>query len=229
VVGAPEADAAGASTGLAEEGITGTAPVTGTELNSAIAAGTTPASTTKANKRTSMFGSFFGKKEAVSPSAMEASPAVPAKDEPSTVSSTAPQLNNLVNESTAAPTLETKETPAAVANTTTPTTTTPTNNRRSSFFSNLGTKKERRTGTNSGDELTDGEGKKQTSGGFGGLLRKASRAQAKSSATNNTTEPLPTAAGTTDGAANIEKPATTADEPAAVTGSHEQTPVSAAA
>lgn len=225
MIGAPEAD--GASNGVAEEDIAGTAPITAAELNSATAAGTTPASTSKANKRTSVFGSLFGKKEAASPAATETSPAVPAKDEPSTVSSTAPQLDDPVAESTAAPTMETRETPAAVADTTTPTTTTPTNNRRSSFFSNLGTKKEKRTGATSGDELTDGEGKK--SGGFGGLLRKASRAPPKSSAPN-TTEALPNATGTTtDGAAGMEKPTMTGDEPSAVTGSHEQTPVSAAA
>lgn len=228
MIEAPETDAAGASSGPAEEIITGTVPVTAAELNSATAAGTTPASTAKANKRTSMFGSFFGKKEAVSPGATETSPVFPAKDEPSTVSSTVPQLGNPVAESTAAPTLDTKETPAAVADTTTPITTTPINNRRSSFFSSLGTKKEKRSGAISGDELTDGEGKK--SGGFGGLLRKASRAQPKSSATNPA-EPLPNAAGTTttDGAADMEKPAVTADEPSTMNGVQEQTPVSATA
>ncbi|KAK4692615.1 hypothetical protein P7C71_g4625, partial [Lecanoromycetidae sp. Uapishka_2] len=224
---APEADTVGASDGLAEEGVAGTAPVTATELNSATAAGTTPATATKQNKRSSVFGSLFGKKDAASPGATETSPAVPPKDEPSTVSSAAPQLDNPVAESTSAPTLETRETPAAVADTATPTTTTPSNNRRSSFFSNLGTKKEKRAGATSGDELTDGEGKK--SGGFGGLLRKASRAQPKSSAAN-TTQPLPTATGTTtDGAADMEEPTTTADVPSAMAESHEQTPVSAAA
>lgn len=61
------------------------------------------------------------------------------------------------------------------------TTHTPTDKRRTSFFSNLGTKKERRTGGTSDTELTDGEGKRST-GGLGGLLRKASRAQPRSKA-----------------------------------------------
>ena len=240
VIGAPEAGAAGASSGTAEEeGITGTAPVTAAELNSSTAAASTPA-TTKANKRTSVFGSLFGKKEAPSagsavPAATEFSPVASTKDEPSAVSSAAPQLDNPVNETSAAPTLETKEAPAAAAaapDTTTPATTTPTNNRRSSFFSNLGTKKEKKAGTTSGDELTDGEGKK--SGGFGGLLRKASRAQPKNAAPSTTTEPLPKDSLITNGTSNAgaseaESAKITADEPSGMTGTHEQTPVSASA
>ena len=108
--------------------------------------------------------------------------------------------------------------------------------RRTSFFGNLGTKKERRTGgTTSDNELTDGEGKKQSSGGFGGLLRKASRAQKGSSTATSkdaANVPLPTetpAEPTTNGETLAEKPATTEGETGILAGTHEQTPVSAAA
>ncbi|KAL8929856.1 MAG: hypothetical protein Q9208_001000 [Pyrenodesmia sp. 3 TL-2023] len=178
----------------------------------------TPASTTarettapKANKRNSIFGSFFGKKEpsstttpTVNKPANESAPVVPAKDvEPATTSSTIPQDEAAVAE-TAAPIVETTapsttaETVPAPTSTTSPVS--PDNskaNRRSSFFSNLGTKKEKRTGGVSDAEGTDGEGKK--SGGIGGLLRKASRAQGSRSA--NKTTP------TTDGATETEAPA----------------------
>ncbi len=151
------------------------------------------------------------------------------------MSSTAPQLDNPVTSPTPETTAATTETPAAVteanpaAAATSPIS--PADKRRTSFFGNLGTKKERRTGTTSDNELTDGEGKKQSSGGFGGLLRKASRAQkGSSSATTKDAAnvPLPTetsAEATTNGENVAEKPATTAGE----TGIHEQTPVSAAA
>ena len=199
---------------------------------------TTPASTTREtaprpNKRNSIFGSIFGKKDAANPTSAEAPPIVPPKDEHSTVSSTAPQLDNPVIASTPETSAATTETPATAAETTTPVATTspisPTDKRRTSFFGNLGTKKERRTGGTSDNELTDGESKKQSSGGFGGLLRKASRAQkgSSSSATKDNV-PLPTetpAEATTNGETIAEKPATTEG----VTGIHEQTPVSATA
>lgn len=111
----------------------------------------------------------------------------------------------------------------------------PTDKRRTSFFGNLGTKKERRTGGTSDNELTDGEGKKQSSGGFGGLLRKASRAQKGSSTATSkdaANVPLPTetpAEATTNGETLGEKPATTEGETGNMDGTHEQTPVSAAA
>ena len=212
-----------------------------------VAAETAPTGTRenipKPTKRNSLFGGLFGKKEATSPTATETAPAVTPKDEPSALSSTAPQLDNPVTESTvpAAPTLDTTEPTTTAAETTAPASnTTPTGTRRSSFFANLGgNKKERKTGTTSDTEVTDGEGKK--SGGFSGLLRKASRATNKnpnaSGAVKDTPEVPPvkdtTAAGetTTDGAAEVEKPAMTNGETGtpAMADTHENTPVSAAA
>ena len=155
------------------------------------------------------------------------------------MSSTAPQLETPVTSPTAETTAIATETPATAAETTTPAAAasplSPTDKRRTSFFGNLGTKKERRTGGTSDNELTDGEGKKQSSGGFGGLLRKASRAQ-KGSSPSTTKEaanvPLPTetpAEATTNGENFVEKPAMTTGETGNVTSTHEQTPVSAAA
>lgn len=207
------------------------APVAGAE--SAVAE-TTPASSAretapKPNKRGSIFGSIFGKKDAPTPASLETPPTVPAKDDQSAVSSTAPQLDNPVT-STAETTAATTETPVTAAEATVPGSATtplsPTDKRRTSFFGNLGTKKERRTGATSDNELTDGEGKKQASGGFGGLLRKASRAQKVSSSTapkDAANVPLPTeipAEATTNGDTLAEKTATTGGE----TGTH---PVSA--
>ena len=210
---------------------------TGAGAESAVAE-TTPTSTTRetasrSNKRNSIFGSIFGKKDAANPASAEG-PAVPSKDEQSTVSSTAPQLDNPVTSSTPETSAATTETPATAAEPTAPVAATsspisPADKRRTSFFGNLGTKKERRTGGLSDNELTDGESKKQSSGGFGGLLRKASRAQ-KGSPTSATKDnvPLPTetpAEATTNGEDIAEKPATTEG----ATGTHEQTPVSATA
>ena len=237
-MGADEMPASGAT-----DGTTDAAPVAATEP--VAAAETTPTGTTretapKPNKRNSLFGGLFGKKDAASPTPTETNPAV-AKDEPSTVSSSAPQLDNPVTEptATAAPTVDTTtEAPATTADATSPASnTTPTGNRRTSFFSNLGTKKERKAGATSESEV-DGEAKK---GGLGGLLRKASRAQGKNSGASGVVkEPTPevpsttenTAVGTNnDGAAEAEKPAMTEGETGAtkVNESHEQTPVSAAA
>ena len=199
---------------------------------------TTREAAPKPNKRASLFGGFFGKKEAATPITTEATPAIPAKDEPSSLSPAAPQVDNPGTEATTEPATQTASggTPAAAADSVTPSATmTPTDKRRSSFFSNLGTKKERKAGTTSGDELTDGEGKKQTSGGFGGLLRKASRAQkgnpvAKDAADVALPKETPAAAATTDGTAE-EKPAVANGETGLTTTAEtkEQTPVSAAA
>ena len=211
--------------------------ITGAGAESSVAE-TTPTSTTREtasrpNKRNSIFGSIFGKKDAANPTSAEASAVVPSKDEQSTVSSTAPQLDNPVTSPTPETSAATTETPATAAETTAPVAAaspiSPADKRRTSFFGNLGTKKERRTGGLSDNDLTDGEGKKQSSGGFGGLLRKASRAQkgTPSSATKDNV-PLPTetpAEATTNGEDIAEKPATTEG----VTGTHEQTPVSATA
>ncbi|KAL8777509.1 MAG: hypothetical protein Q9203_002605 [Teloschistes exilis] len=210
----------------------------------------------KANKRNSIFGNLFAKKETPTPNASstgppasttadETTPAVPAKDmEPAATSPVAPQVETGASETapvtdTAAPTESTAIAP------TTSTTTSPVSpdttkaNRRTSFFSNLGTKKEKKASAVSDTEGTDGEGKK--SGGFGGLLRKASRAQGPKStpktaaATNGTADtetaaPAPSTKETpaTETLTNGEK--TTADVvPDSTTTTSQQTPVQATA
>ncbi|KAL8841680.1 MAG: hypothetical protein Q9176_003075 [Flavoplaca citrina] len=212
------------------------------------AVSTTPRETApKATKRNSIFGNFFGKKEApaatkptAAMSADETAPTVPAKDtEPTPVSQVDPQPE--VSASETAPTLETNA-PAGTSESavaTTPTTS-PVSpdaakaNRRTSFFSNLGTKKEKRTGGVSDAEGTDGEGKK--TGGFGGLLRKASRAQGPKS----TSKPAATTNGATESeaAAPVSKDGTTAETtnttssevvPESTPKTSQQTPVQAAA
>lgn len=210
----------------------GSAPVAGAEsaVGETISASSARETAPKPNKRGSIFGSIFGKKDAPTPASLETPPTVPAKDDQSAVSSTAPQLDNPVPTSTAETTAATTETPVTTAEATVPGSATtplsPTDKRRTSFFGNLGTKKERRTGATSDNELTDGEGKKQASGGFGGLLRKASRAQKGSSSTapkDAANVPLPTETpveATTNGETLAEKTATTGGE----TGTH---PVSA--
>ncbi len=237
-MGEPEAPATEATEGAAE-----TAAVA-----EPVAAETAPTGTResalKPTKRNSLFGGLFGKKEATSPTANETAPAVAPKDEPSALSSAAPQLDNPVTEPTAAaaaPTLDTTEPTSTAAETTSPpSNTTPTGTRRSSFFANLGgNKKERKTGTTSDTEVTDGEGKK--SGGFSGLLRKASRATNKNPNASGVVKDVPevppvkdnpaAAETTTDGAAEAEKPAMTNGETGtpAMADAQEQTPVSAAA
>ncbi|KAL8917170.1 MAG: hypothetical protein Q9172_005962 [Xanthocarpia lactea] len=164
----------------------------------------------KPNKRNSIFSGFFGKKEtpaatspSATPAAIETAPAVPAKDaEPATMSPIAPQPEVSATESapavdTNAPVTTTETAPATTSTSSPVSPDTTKANRRSSFFSNLGTKKEKKAGGVSDAEGTDGEGKK--AGGFGGLLRKASRAQGQRSASK------PTA--TTNGAADTETPA----------------------
>ncbi|KAL9135998.1 MAG: hypothetical protein Q9175_002796 [Cornicularia normoerica] len=238
VIGEPVLPDGEATTGV---GASGVAPVAGAE--SALPE-TTPASTTrenapKPNKRNSIFGSIFGKKDAATLALTETSTAVPTKDEPSTLSSTAPQLDNPVTSPTTETTAAIAGNPATAAEVTAPAAATsplsPTDKRRTSFFGNLGTKKERRTGGTSDNELTDGEGKKQSSGGFGGLLRKASRAQKGSSpaaTTDAANVALPTetpAEATINGETLVEKPAMTEGETENVTSTHGQTPVPAAA
>ena len=137
------------------------------------------------------------------------------------MSPTAPQLDNPVPASTTdatAPTTEpvkTEASPAADATAPNATSaTTPTDKRRTSFFSNLGTKKEKKTAGTSGDELTDGETKKQ-GGGLSGLLRKASRAQPKKDTKAPVTDaaevPLPKESAVKEG----EQPLTNGETPAA--------------
>ncbi|KAL9585864.1 MAG: hypothetical protein Q9212_001266 [Teloschistes hypoglaucus] len=210
----------------------------------------------RANKRNSIFGNFFAKKETPAPNAAstgapvsttadETTPIVPAKDmEPAATSPVAPQAETGASETapvtdTAAPTESTATAP------TTSTTTSPVSpdttkaNRRTSFFSNLGTKKEKKASAVSDTEGTDGEGKK--SGGFGGLLRKASRAQGPRStpktapATNGTVDtetaaPAPTTKETpaTETLTNGEK-TTTDVAPTSTSTTSQQTAVQATA
>ncbi|KAL9604534.1 MAG: hypothetical protein Q9219_000499 [cf. Caloplaca sp. 3 TL-2023] len=204
---------------------------------------TTARETPKANKRNSIFGGFFGKKEPSAPTTPAATtnnqepvPAAPIDD--SQPATTVPQTESVAKESapavdTSAP-ATTTETASASASATTPVSPDTTKaNRRSSFFSNLGTKKEKRNGGVSDAEGTDGEGKR--SSGFGGLLRKASRAQGH--------KPTSKSTPTTDGATDKEAPApiskdtppttlsAVSGEPAAesTTTAPQQTPVQAAA
>ena len=211
-----------AVTGDGAEDVTPTSPASKTP---------TSGTTSKANKRTSVFGGLFGKKDTPKSTATETGPTVPAKDVPakdesSTVAATAPQLENPVKTPTtdatttatadavtkpAEPAVEKAVEPPA-ANNATPATgsaTTPSDKRRTSFFSGLGTKKEKRAGANSGDELTDGEGKK--SGGMGGLFRKASRAASKPTASNGTSAPATKSPAANTAATETAKPAETTE------------------
>ncbi|KAI4190795.1 MAG: hypothetical protein L6R41_000569 [Letrouitia leprolyta] len=246
VLSNPVIPAEGTST---EEPVTAaeTAPATGTSSTPTTtdkpAATTARESTPKPNKRNSIFGSFFNKKEpsasttpTVNTTTQEPGPAVPSKEtELATTSPTVPQTETATKET--APTVDTNapvtttETPATTSATTPVSPDTSKANRRSSFFSNLGTKKEKRTGGVSDAEGTDGEGKK--SGGFGGLLRKASRAQGH----KPTSKPAPATDGVTDKEApapiNKEPPTTepTTDNEVVseTTTAPSQTPVQAAA
>ena len=192
-MGAPVVPATDATTGATE-----TTPASGTEPVAATGATptTSPTGTTssKPTKRNSVFGGLFGKKETTtSPTTTETSPAVPAKNEPAVVSPTAPQLDNPVVSSatdTTTPAAATKTDPTSAAEPTAPASPTSfTNKRRTSFFSNLGTKKEKKIGPAPSDEVAEGDAKKQGSGGFSGLLRKASRAQPKKDSNAPVTDP----------------------------------------
>lgn len=233
VVDAPVISETGATTETSPVAATEnpTLPATTATTTPATKDATTPATketAVKPNKRASMFGGLFGKKDSsASPAATEASLVVPPKDETAPVSSTAPQLDNPVTEPTSetiAPSTDAAKvepTPASevVSPTTGPTSaTTPTDKRRTSFFGGLGTKKERKGGATSGDELTDNETRKQ-SGGFGGLLRKASRAQpkrdSKAPAASPAEAPLAKEGATGDKAVvDGEQPVTNGETPA---------------
>ncbi|KAL8948390.1 MAG: hypothetical protein Q9222_005417 [Ikaeria aurantiellina] len=218
----------------------------------------------KANKRNSIFGGLFGKKDTPATAAPtttgaatasptttapttttdEAAPALPAKDsEPATTSPVAAKTETLENQTSPAidttPAVESTEaTPAATSATSPVTPDTAKGNRRTSFFGNLGTKKEKKVGGVSDAEGTDGEGKK--SGGFGGLLRKASRAQGHKP-TSKTTATTNGAATETETSAPVSKDipvtektttsgATAADvAPESTTTASQPTPVSATA
>ncbi len=234
VVGAPLATEGETvpATGLATVGTTEVPTgITGETPQSSVVepnAGLTSRDTApKANKRSSIFGNFFNKKELSSPTT-EAAPVVPVKDETALTSSTAPKLEDSVSSPTAGATM-TNTGPSAtvndavtspVASPTTPDTTKP--QRRSSFFNNLGTKKERRSEAISDAEGTDGEGKKSTASKLGGLFRKPSRA---TPTTNTKTE------STTPGKAivndNTDAPALISKEEPALTNGHDSMPETA--
>ncbi|KAL9126474.1 MAG: hypothetical protein Q9217_004473 [Psora testacea] len=228
VMGEPVLPAAGATTGATE---TTPSPVTEAVITNGPTSTNTPTATTasRPTKRNSVFGGFFGKRDATtSPTTTETSPAVPAKDEPAAVSSNAPQLDNPVRSpatEATTPATAAKSEPTPVTEGAAPTSpTTLTDRRRTSFFSNLGTKKERKAGTTSGDELTDGEGKKQ-GGGISGLLRKASRVQPRKDANAHATSPaeVPLPKGTATG----EKAVTNGESPVKAGEEAEQKPVPA--
>ena len=218
VVGAPlatEGATAPVNTGTAEN----TTDVTGETRQTAVApaAGNTGReSAPKANKRGSIFGNFFNKKDVSSPTAAEIAPAASAKDgEAALSSSTAPQLENPMNSPAAGTTMTANEpsliTKEVAASPTTPSATPETTKpqRRTSFFNNLGTKKERRSEATSDAEGTDGEGKKSTGSKLGGLFRKPSRAAQTSSTKTEPTSPGPNVSEPTSAPAIGNEPATT--------------------
>lgn len=186
----------------------------------------------KANKRGSIFGNFFSKKDLSSPTT-EAAPAVPVKDTPvkdetALTSSTAPKLEDSVSSPTAGATM-TSTGPSAIANdaVTSPVASPPNPDttkpqRRSSFFNNLGTKKERRSEAISDTEGTDGEGKKSTASKFGGLFRKPSRA---TPTTNTKIEPTTTGKAVVED--TIDAPALFSKGEPAMTNGHDMVPETA--
>ena len=243
VVGAPlatEGATAPVNTGTNEN----TTGVTGeTRQTSAVApaaGNTSRESAPKANKRGSIFGSFFNKKDVSSPIAAETAPAASAKDgEAALSSSTAPQLENPVNSPAAGTTMTASE-PSPITNeaatsptipSATPETTKP--QRRTSFFNNLGTKKERRSEATSDAEGTDGEGKKSTGSKLGGLFRKPSRAAQTSSTKTEPTSPGPNVSEPANAPAIGNEPATTNSNNVVPDSSNkmesQQTPVQASA
>ena len=245
VVGAPlatEGESAPATTGAIENTSDVTSEAQPTSNASTMAGTTSRDVAPKANKRGSIFGNFFNKKDASSSAATETAPAVPAKDETPTTASTAPQTENPVSPPTEGTTTTTNE-PSAVPNEVTsspvnssanPDTTKP--QRRTSFFNNLGTKKEKRSEAISDAEGTDGEGKKSTGSKLGGLFRKPSRAVASN---NTKTEPATPGTGNVTGVEGTPAPISK-EEPAATNGNDivpeatsrtepQQTPVQASA
>lgn len=127
-------------------------------------------------KRASVFGSFF-KRDSSSPTRekkeKEVAPVVPAKDAEVTpaVAPVAPQLDPVAttaeapSETVVAPVPATATTPEAASK----------EKRRQSFFTINSSKKEKKEGAISDTEVTDGEGKKPTSGKLGGIFRRVSR------------------------------------------------------
>lgn len=135
----------------------------------------------KKAKRASIFGSFFQKVASPSHEKTEKEATAPAEE--NAVSTSAPQLENPVEEAAVKPiepesvtapadaeaakdTNATAETPTAEA------ATSPKDKRRTSFFGAFGAKKEKKAET-SDNEVTDGETKKSNK--LGGLFRKPSK------------------------------------------------------
>ena len=114
----------------------------------------------------------------------------------------------------AATTTPAKTSTAAETSTPAKTTTAPTDKRRTSFFGGVGSKKERKAGAVSGDESTDGE--KKASGGFGNLLRKASRATPKNKTSSTAVTPVVPSTGTTKATESATAAETKAAEPAEI-------------
>ncbi|OJJ49350.1 hypothetical protein ASPZODRAFT_129788 [Penicilliopsis zonata CBS 506.65] len=183
-------------------------------------------------KRASIFGNFFQK--VTSPSHEKSEKEATAPAEPAAVSSTAPQLENPVEEAavapiepesvtapaeTAAATAEAAETPAEAAPAEAPaaaaTSPAPKDKRRTSFFGNLGIKKEKK-GETSDNEATDGE-TKHKSNKLGGIFRMPSKAvklgEKKETATAETeTKPEPISKDAPETAAEeTPKPAETTE------------------
>lgn len=236
VVGAPlakEGESIPATTSTTEPtaGVAGDTPVDSTTETAA--ATTTREAAPKANKRGSIFGNFFNKKEATSPTAAEATTTVPAKDnETALTSPAATQADDPVSSTTATatgtatePAATTNESStAAVSSPVSPDTTKPT--RRTSFFNNLGTKKEKKSDVVSDAEGTDGEGKKSPASKLGGLFRKPSRPTHAAS-----TKPEPTTSGTSATNEPVDAPALVSKEApeSATTTEPQSTPVQASA
>lgn len=139
-----------------------------------------PASPVAANnhksKRTSIFGNFFQKVTSPSHEKTEKEATAPVE---SSVSSTAPQLDNPVEEIPAQPAESENVTPAerqsSKDSTGAPAESPAKDKRRTSFFGNLGIKKEKKGESSDNEAAADGE-PKQKSNKLGNLFRKPSRA-----------------------------------------------------
>lgn len=182
------------------------------------------------SKRASLFGNFFQKVTSPSHEKFDKE-ATAAVAEPSVVASTAPQLDNPVEDASIQPlesetvtapaeAADAKESPAAPAETapaaepvaSPATSPAAKEKRRTSFFGNLGVKKEKK-GDASDSDVTDGEGKAKTNK-FGSLFRKpgkAAKAEEKKDTAAAASEP---AEQQPESVPEVEEP-TTAEEPAA--------------
>lgn len=201
----------------------------------------------KPNKRNSIFGNLFGKKESPSPGAKDFATTTSSKgSDPTAVSATAPRLEDPITTGSSEPSTtapasttaaDTTETSALVDSPSVPATSPEPGKekRRSSFFGNLGTKREKRTDVTSDADIPDGEGKKSTPAKFGGLFRKPSRvASSGNRSGNNATSPTPNVPESIESPVSGGKdvPADTGDAgatPEPATGPAQHTPVSATA